>query len=279
MSSYHLSPKFIPHYLEALIKYGVQYVLGYSSSLYALAHEMRHLNGPKPSIKVAITNAEPLLSHQREIIEEAFGCAVRETYGNTEWVAAASECQFGHLHLWPEIGWPEVLDNGLSVSDGTPGDLICTGLLNIDMPLIRYRVGDRVALSAATPVCLCGRSLLRFASLEGRIDDLLYTPDGRIVGRLDPVFKGNLPIKGAQIIQERLDRVRVRFLPTNEFTPEAGQSIVDRLQDRMGKVEVILEAVDELPRDSRGKFRAVICNLPHYERKVHGLDSPSTVRN
>ena len=26
------------------------------------------------------------------------------------------------------------------------GDLVCTGLLNKDMPLIRYRVGDRGAL-------------------------------------------------------------------------------------------------------------------------------------
>jgi phenylacetate-CoA ligase len=268
MSSYHLSPELIPHYLKALSKYGVRYLLGYSSSLYTLAHEMVRSSRTNLSIKVAITNAEPLFSYQRETIEEAFDCPVRETYGNTEWVAAASECEFGHLHLWPEVGWVEILENGQPLPDGTPGDLVCTGLLNADMPLIRYRVGDRAARNALTPVCLCGRSLSTLASLEGRIDDLLYTADGRIVGRLDPVFKGNLPIRGAQIVQEKLDRVRVRYVPTPEFTPEAGRSIVDRLRDRMGRVDVILEAIEELPRDARGKFRAVICNLPHHERKA-----------
>jgi phenylacetate-CoA ligase len=160
------------------------------------------------------------------------------------------------------------MDNDQPVPDGTSGDFVSTGLLNADMPLIKYRVGDRAALNDATSVCLCGRSLSTLASLEGRIDDLLYTAEGRIVGRLDPVFKGNLPIRGAQIIQERLDRVRIRYVPTPEFTQEAGRSIVDRLQDRMGRVEVILEAMEELPRDARGKFRAVICNLPPHERRV-----------
>jgi phenylacetate-CoA ligase len=212
-----------------------------------------------------------MLSHfsdTNERLEEAFDCPVRETYGNSETVAAASECERGHLHLWPEVGWAEVLEDDQPVPDGTPGDLVCTGLLNADMPLIRYRLGDRAALNGASSVCLCGRSLSTLASLEGRIDDLLYTADGRVVGRLDPIFKGNLPIHGAQIIQERLDRVRVRYVPTPEFTPGAGQSIVDRLQDRMGRVDVILEAMEELPRDARGKFRAVICNLPPHERTV-----------
>jgi phenylacetate-CoA ligase len=277
MSSYHLSPKLIPYYLEALRKYRVQYLFGYSSSVYALAHEALRSNLPKLPMRVAITNAEPLFRHQREVIEEAFDCPVRETYGNTETVSAASECEFGRLHLWPEVGCTEVLENDQLLPNGTPGDLVCTGLLNADMPLIRYRLGDRGAVDPDTSICLCGRSLPTLASLEGRTDDLLYTADGRIVGRLDPVFKGKLPIHGAQIIQERLDRLRVRYVPTPAFTPEAGRSIVDRLQDRMGRVEVVLEAVEELPRDSRGKFRAVICNLPLHERKVRNKsDAPST---
>ena len=63
-----------------------------------------------------------------------------------EIVTAAGECNEGQLHLWPEVGWVEVFDNNQLVNDGTPGELVCTGLLNIDMPLIRYRVGDRGAL-------------------------------------------------------------------------------------------------------------------------------------
>jgi len=58
-----------------------------------------------------------------------------------EIVAAASECESGKLHLWPEVGWVEILENNQPVPNGTAGDLVCTGLLNRDMPLIRYRVG------------------------------------------------------------------------------------------------------------------------------------------
>ena len=119
-----------------------------------------------------------------------------------EIVTAASECNHGRLHLWPEVGVVEVFENNEPVISGCPGDLVCTGLLNEDMPLIRYRVGDRGVLQAKPESCSCGRALPILASVEGRIDDVLYTIDGKQVGRLDPVFKDNLPVREAQIIQE-----------------------------------------------------------------------------
>jgi phenylacetate-CoA ligase len=115
------------------------------------------------------------------------------------------------------------------------------------------------------------------SSIEGRIDDLLYTVDGRVLGRLDPVFKGTLPIRAAQIIQEELDRVRVRYIPTGEFTRDSAKSIVCGIRARMGNVEVVLEQVEDLPRQANGKFRAVICNLSPEKiqaisaRSAHGI--------
>ena len=135
------------------------------------------------------------------------------------------------------------------------------------MPLIRYRVGDRGVLPLVNEVCSCGRTLPTLASLEGRTDDLLYTSDGRCIGRLDPVFKTQLPVREAQIIQEALGRIRVRYVPTADFTPATARSIVQRLQERLGTVEVLLEPVDEVPRERNGKFRAVVCNLPTEERE------------
>jgi phenylacetate-CoA ligase len=102
--------------------------------------------------------------------------------------------------------------------------------------------------------------------LEGRTDDVLYTTDGRCVGRLDPVFKSRLPVREAQVVQEALDRVRVRYVPTSDFTPAAGRSITEALRARLGKVEVVLEAVNQVPRGVNGKFRAVVCNLTPAER-------------
>lgn len=267
MSSYHLAPDLIPYYLDALKKYRIKYIFGYTSSLYALAQEVVRRRLKDLQMTVAVTNAEPVFSYQRDAIAEAFQCPVRETYGMAEIVAAASECQRGRLHLWPEIGWVEVIQGGQPVLNGISGELVCTGLLNLDMPLIRYRVEDRGILAANDTPCTCGRTLPTLASLEGRVDDVLYTLDGRHVGRLDPVFKADLPVREAQIIQEALDRVRVRYVPAPDFTREASYLITNRLQARMGNVEVILEQVDHIPRGASGKFRAVVCNVPEADRK------------
>jgi phenylacetate-CoA ligase len=262
MSSYHLAPDLMSHYLGALTRYNIKYIYAYTSSLHALAQEMSEATRKDLKISSAITFAEPLFDYQRQAIAEGFHCPVRETYGMSENIVTASQCEAGHLHLWPEVGWIEICEGSQVVANGAIGDIVGTTLLNADMPLIRYRAGDRAALLVADEACTCGRCLPRLASIEGRTEDTLYTLDGRRIGRLDPVFKAQLPVYEAQIIQEALERVRVRYVPTPDFTHAAGRSIVERLQARMGSVEVILESVEKVPRGANGKFRGVICNLP-----------------
>jgi phenylacetate-CoA ligase len=261
MSSYHLSPDLIIYYLDALKHYNIKYILGYTSSLYALAQVVLERRRTDLKMAVVITNAEPVYKYQKNLIARAFQCQVRETYGMAEIVAAACECKSDQLHLWPEIGWVEVMDEDQPVAHGFSGEFVSTGLLNIDMPLIRYRTGDRGIKATLNKSCDCGRNLPLLSSIEGRVDDILYTTDDRYIGRLDPVFKANLPIREAQIIQEALDRIRVRYVPAPGFTPESGRSIVRRLHERLGIVQVLLEQVDEVPREANGKFRAVISRL------------------
>jgi phenylacetate-CoA ligase len=270
LSSYHLAPDLIPHYLDALAQYHVKYLWGYSSALYSLAQETVRLGRGDLKMQVAITNAEPICEYQRETITAAFQCPVRETYGMSEIVAAAGECELGRLHQWPEAGHIEVWQGNEPVRAGEEGDFICTGLLNADMPLIRYRVGDRGVLAPEGTGCGCGRTLPVILRIEGRSDDVLLTRDGRRVGRLDPIFKSKLPIREAQIIQETLDRVRVRYIPAPEFKKGTEELLAELLRQRLGEMQVICEPVSELPRTSNGKFRAVICQIPSEERALAG---------
>src|SRR5262249_2402100 len=101
----------------------------------------------------------------------------------------------------------------------------------------------------------------------GRIDDVLYTADGRQIGRLDPVFKDKLPVREAQIVQEALTRVRIRYVPAINFTSDTALFMIQRLQERMGAVEVLLEKMAEIPRGRNGKFRSAICRIPDEEKK------------
>ena len=116
--------------------------------------------------------------------------------------------------------------------------------------------------------CQCGRTLPIVKSIDGRADDVLHTIDGRRIGRLDPLFKGDLPIHEAQIIQEALNRVRVRYVPTPDFKPKHEMLIAQRLRERMGIVDVVMESISQVPRGVNGKFRAVISKLPPQDEKV-----------
>ena len=120
--------------------------------------------------------------------------------------------------------------------------------------------------------CLCGRTLPRLAGIEGRIDDLVTTRDGRRIGRLDPVFKEDLPIKEAQIIQERLDHFRILCIPAPGFGSDTERVLTERLRDRVGDVAVTVECVDAIARSSNGKFRAVICRLPPGDLHLEAAD-------
>ena len=144
-----------------------------------------------------------------------------------------------------------------------PGQLVVTGLLAEEMPLIRYRIGDRGALS--DELCSCGRGLPLLQSIEGRSDDLILTPDGRRVGRLDPIFKADIAIREAQIVQESLQHITVRLVPTQGYTPADGEAIIQALRQRVGDMAVSLEPVAEIPRGPNGKFRAVVSRLAEHD--------------
>lgn len=260
MSTYHLSPRFSKYYLDAIDRYQPAYMMGYSSAMTTLAQMVLESGRQDIRLAVAVANAEPLYDYQRKVIAEAFKCPVRETYGMGEIVIGASECPAERLHLWPEVGWVEVMDDGYVLPDGNTGELVCTGLFNADMPLIRYKVGDRAKLLGESSNCSCGRLLPEISRIEGRSNDVLIAPDGRRVYWVNPVFYG-LPLCEAQIIQEDLDCLRVRYVPVTNWTDETRRVIIDRIHARMGAVEVIMEQVDAIPRGPNGKFRAVVSKV------------------
>src|SRR4051794_36060673 len=261
LSAHHLAPATIAAYIEAIQRLGARYIFGYPSALPTLAVHAPAGTGRALALRVALTNAEPLYPRQRQAIERWLQCPVRETYGMAEIVTAAGECEAGCMHLWPDVGVVEVLrDDGIVAGEGK-GELVCTGLVNMAMPLIRYRVGDRAEVLAPTEACSCGRRLPLLCALDGRADDVLQTADGRLVGRLDPVFKADLRLQEAQVIQETRTCLRVRYVPAAGFGAEDERAIVAGLRDRLGPVEVTLEPVALLPRGANGKFRAVVCHI------------------
>lgn len=264
ISTLHLRAENVANYLDALRHYGIVHIYGYPSSLVELARMSLEQGLEPPQLSVAVTNAEPLAPHQRDVIAAAFGCPVHTSYGMSEAVAGASECRHRRLHLWPEAGYVEVFadDRDVLLPDGQSGRLVCTGLLNFDMPLIRYDLGDRGAfdpgvLADGTLPCECGRAMPTIARLEGRNNDSLTTRDGRKVFWVNPVLYGQ-PLHEAQIIQESLERVVVKVVPAEGFGEAAAAHIAAGLRQRLGDVVVEVKMVDAIARGPNGKFRSVI---------------------
>lgn len=268
-SSYHLSASSAQAYLQGVRNHQISYLWGYASSLAALAQYILDQGLQPPELHRVISNAEPLYEFQRDRIAEAFQCPVVDTYGMSEMVSAASECEAGTLHLWPEVGVTEVLrdDTDDAATDGQTGRLICTSLLNTDMPLIRYEVGDRGALKVGADSCSCGRNLPVLGQIEGRKDDVIITRDGRRIGRLDPIFKADFHIREAQIEQLTLDSFAIRVVAGEGYSMQEGRAIVDRLQQRLGDVIATVEVVPQIPRTRAGKFKAVIS-------RINDIDEP-----
>jgi phenylacetate-CoA ligase len=136
------------------------------------------------------------------------------------------------------------------------GPLLVTGLANYATPLLRYRVGD-VGTRAKTP-CPCGRPGDVFLDVDGRIEDYVMTPDGRLVGRLDHIFKGQLDIAEAQVVQETKDAIQVRIVRRQTWSAASERSLMKEIRLRLGDaIRVELVYTDAIPRESNGKFRAV----------------------
>ncbi len=179
----------------------------------------------------------------------------------------AAECRQGALHLSPDVGIVEVVDqNNRPVPAGETGELICTSLINFVQPFIRYRIGDIGALG--TQPCTCGSPLPVLARIEGRIDDVLITRDGRRVGRLDPVFKGTRGVVEAQIIQDDYDKFRVRVVPSETYSDNDGKEICANLLERIGKGDIQIEIVPRIERSAGGKFKTVVQNMPAADKQA-----------
>jgi phenylacetate-coenzyme A ligase PaaK-like adenylate-forming protein len=256
-SSYHLSEKHIPAYVEKLREWDPELIDSYPSSIHALARYASDHNVPGPRPQAVITSSETLMQEPRELISRVFKTKVFDQYGSAEQACFISDCEHGNYHVHSEFGVAEFLPLG---SPGGASRLVATGFTNWAMPLLRYDTGDLVIPSAR--VCICGRKFKVVDQIIGRMDDLVITPDGRRVGRLDPVFKGLETIRRAQIIQETLERIRVRIVPGKGFLPAHQDSVREELKKRLGdNLVYVFEIAEDIPVGAGGKFRAVISKV------------------
>jgi len=156
--------------LTALRRYRPTYIYGYASIILRAATLMRERGWTMPGLTGVVSTAETLSEHARITAQEVFRCPVWQEYGCSECDIISFPCRYG--------GWHILEDHLILEVDPETSEAIITDLDNRLMPLLRYRLGDRLHLS--NDRCECGWSAKRLVSIEGRHPErYVELPDGR----------------------------------------------------------------------------------------------------
>lgn len=263
LSSFQLDDDTVKEFYDLIIKYKVKFLRGYPSSLYRFAQLLERHN-LKLEFKVMFSGAETLLPYQRKYIESVFNGKVIDHYTHWERTASICECMSGNLHAQNDYGYHEIVDDkGHSLAEGI-GRLVCTGLYNKAMPLIRYDTRD-LAEWSQTQNCGCGSNFPIVKNIIGRIEDVIVTPEGRMIGRLASSIKNNKNIKLAYIYQPTVEKMIVNICPFKEFNLDDEKALLEaELRKRVGNligIEFKIIGESEVPYTPAGKVRFVISEV------------------
>jgi phenylacetate-CoA ligase len=261
LSIFHLTDTSIPTYVEKLKRFKPDYLDAYPTSLYVLSKfALDHHIDLSEMAKGITTSAEKLQPEHRKIIESVFKLSIYDQYGSAEMCIFVAQCKKGKYHIHSDYGIIEFLtEEGQPAKPGETAELICTGLINPVMPMIRYRIGDWGVLSSSG--CDCGSSFPVMDEIIGRSDDFIITPDGRKVSRMGRVFY-DYPVQQVQYIQRSVDSLDVYIVKGNGFSQASEEKAYAELRKRLGaEIAIQLHFVDHIVREPNGKFKSVISHI------------------
>jgi len=260
LSAFHISPANAPDYVKALNRFQPDYLVGYASAHFFLARMIDELGLTVYQPRAALTSSEKLTEDMRRQIEKVYRCEAFDGYSGVENCCLASECEHHRMHISPDVGIIEIVNElGEPVKTGEAGEIVATGFLNFDQPLIRFRTGDLAVLSDAS--CPCGRNMPILENIIGRLEDAVIGQDGRETVRFHGIFVGLLGVREGQIIQETTLDFRIRLAVDANFEKKEMDVIRKRFEDRLGSINLVFEFVNQIERTERGKFRAIISHV------------------
>lgn len=263
----------LPRLLDALNGFQPSFIATYPSVASLLAAEQR-----AGRLRIAPSalwlGGETLSPACRAEIGGAFRCRMLEEYGASECMSIACECERGRLHLNSDWVLLEPVDR--DYQPVAPGRLshttLLTNLANRVQPIIRYDLGDGIALEPEA--CACGAPFPALR-VEGRRDDVLAftAANGERVEllplALTTVVEEHAGAHRFQIIQAGPDALEVRLEVARGTSPvplwRKVESALRAWLDAQGLPAVALRfQPGPLERNGRsGKLRRAVAAAPH----------------
>lgn len=263
-SAYHISASHAVDYLRGMKNHHVNYMTGYAMSNFFLARFIQEMKLDAPPLKAVITSSEKLTAEMRKTFEQVYKCKSYDSWSGLEACGLVSECELGSLHISPDLGIIEILnEEGEPVEPGEIGEVVCTGLINFDQPLIRYRIGDMMRLGKRA--CSCGRNMPVIDEIVGRVEDTVIGKDGREMVRFHGIFIDLPNLIEGQIIQHTLHLFEIKIVTNGRWTSHEEEIIRKRMISQLGDIDLTILEVSEIARNQNGKFQAVISRIKRAE--------------
>jgi phenylacetate-CoA ligase len=230
-------------------------IWGYAGVVHRLATHMSAIDRRSIRPQLVVAGAETLSDAMRREVRQAFRCMVLDTYGSTEFLQIAVECpESGYYHVIDDSVVVEVLREGRAAAVGEEGELVATGLHSYAMPLVRYRLGDRVVRGPSA--CPCGAPFSTLAGLKGRAVDWFPLPGG---GREHGFFFGMTIaarpwVRRFQVIQKEIDLLQINLAPYEQPGEGELEDIRRKIEEKIGpRVRLEITLVDDIAPGKNGK--------------------------
>lgn len=266
-STFHISEKYLKHYVEDLIRYQPEFLVGFPSTIleiakYGLLHGYQF---PSNTVQAIFPTAETVTESMTVAIESFFKTKMYDQYASSEGAPFICECKEGNLHLELQSGVFEVLDE--EDHPAASGRLVVTSFTTEGTPLIRYDIGDSITLEADNILCSCGNHNPLVKEILGRIDDFVYSPEnGKInLGNVSNTLKDTHGIKKFQAVQDELNKIVILVIKDDrDFTEKTEKQFIKNWRERIGdQMELEIQYVNEIASEKSGKFRMVKNNVKH----------------
>jgi phenylacetate-CoA ligase len=88
-----------------------------------------------------------------------------------------------------------------------------------------------------------------------------------MIGRADHIFKEQLDVAEAQILQETESELEVLLVPRASYDEHSERELLEEFRLRIGSdIDINLQYVESIPREPNGKFRAVKSKVGRLQR-------------
>jgi phenylacetate-CoA ligase len=263
LSAYRMDAAAVRSYVARLRRFKPDLMVGYPSALAHFCQSMSEGGSDDIRPKAVLVSGETLYEWQREVIERTFDARVYNHYGCREFGALARECKMRDgLHIASERALFEMVPVVESAEGEALSELLVTDLDNFGMPFIRYAIGDMGTITWDR--CACGLGLPRLETAIGRTFDVVRAPNGNFLGGTfwTILLRKKKGIERFQVIQDKLDEITIAIIPTDDFSDEIRQYVLDEVHEACGSdMRVRFELKPEIELTPSAKHRFVISRI------------------